>query len=236
MSGVVTAYARMVVVGAPGGVNSRAAGRAWAQRPMDQRLVAEVRACRVCAAALPLGPRPLLRGRPSARLLIVSQAPGRRAHESGLSFDDPSGERLRSWLGLDRAGFYDESRVAVMPLGFCYPGRAAGGGDRAPRPECAPLWHPRLRAMLPEIGLTLYVGSYAIRHYLPALRQMPLTEIVRGWRSLAPEIGALPHPGWRALPWSRKNPWFEAELLPELRARVAALLNPAPRSAPCRRR
>jgi uracil-DNA glycosylase len=201
-----------------------------------ERLLQAAQSCAVCAAALPLGPRPLVRGRPSARLLIVSQAPGRRAHERGLSFDDPSGDRLRGWLGLDRARFYDERLVAIMPMGFCYPGRAANGGDRPPRPECAPLWHARFARLLPAVRLSLYVGGYAVRHYLPALRRKPLSEIVARWRERPPEIAALPHPSWRSSLWLARNPWFEAELLPELRARVAAALTPPPRSAPCRRR
>jgi uracil-DNA glycosylase len=200
------------------------------------RLTSELRACRVCAPWLPLGPLPLVRGRPSARLLIVSQAPGRRAHQSGLSFDDASGDRLRGWLGLDRARFYDEEQVAIMPMGFCYPGRAASGGDLPPRPECAPLWHRPLTALLPEVALTLYVGSHAVRHYLPALRARPLGEAVALWRRLPAAICALPHPSWRTTLWLRQNPWFEAELLPELRARVAAALTLRSRSAPCRRR
>src|SRR5438067_2678574 len=138
------------------------------------RLLAEIRACRRCAAELPLGPRPVVRGRPEARLLIISQAPGTRVHETGLSFDDKSGDRLRQWLGLDRDIFYDESRVAMMPMGFCYPGRAARGGDRPPRPECAPLWHPQLRPYFAQVALTLLVGSYAIRHYLPETRRQSM--------------------------------------------------------------
>jgi uracil-DNA glycosylase len=131
------------------------------------RLLAEVRACTVCAPHLPLGPRPVLRGRPSSRLLIISQAPGTRVHETGVSFNDRSGDRLREWLALDRDTFYDESRVAIMPIGLCYPGRGAGGGDLSPRRECAPRWHTPLRALLPAIELTLLVGSYAI-YFLPA--------------------------------------------------------------------
>jgi uracil-DNA glycosylase len=201
-----------------------------------EKLMGDIRACRVCAPFLPLGPRPLVRGRPSARLLIVSQAPGRRAHQSGLSFDDASGDRLRLWLGLDRARFYDEQEVAIMPMGFCYPGRAGAGGDLPPRPECAPLWHRALLELLPEVALTLYVGFHAVRHYLPALRARPLGDIVAQWRNLPPEVCALPHPSWRTTLWLRQNPWFEAELLPELRVRVAAALTPPPRSGPCRRR
>ena len=131
------------------------------------QLLAEVRACTVCASHLPRGPRPVLRGRPSARLLIISQAPGTQAHETGLSFNDRSGDRLREWLALDREIFYDESRVAIMPIGLCYPGRDTRGGDLPPRRECAPRWHTQLRAALPAIGLTLLVGSYAIYYYLP---------------------------------------------------------------------
>lgn len=199
------------------------------------RLLAEIRACRVCAAHLPLGPRPIVRGQPSARLLIVSQAPGTRVHESGLSFDDKSGDRLRDWLGLDREAFYDESRVAVMPIGFCYPGRSQGG-DRPPRPECAPLWHARLRARLPAISLTLLVGSYAIGHYLPATRTDPMTEAIARWREFLPSVFVLPHPSWRAALWERAHPWFAEEALPVLRARVAEALSPTPRCGPCRRR
>ncbi len=199
-------------------------------------LSAEIRACTVCAPYLPLGPRPVVRGRPSARLLIISQAPGIRVHESGLSFDDRSGDRLRAWLGLDREAFYDESRVAVMGMGFCYPGRDMKGGDRPPRPECAPRWHGRLRPLLPAIELTLLVGLHAIRHYLPAQRSRPMAETVADWRDFLPEFFVLPHPSWRAALWLAGNPWFGAEALPELRARVAAALNRTPRSAPCRRR
>jgi uracil-DNA glycosylase len=188
------------------------------------RLLAEIRRCTVCAAHLPLGPRPILRGRPSARLLIVSQAPGIRVHRTGLSFDDRSGDRLRLWLGFDRESFYDESRVAIMGVGFCYPGRARSGGDLPPRPECAPLWHARIRAQLPAIGLTLLVGSHAIRLYLPA-QARTMSEAVARWCEFLPAIFPLPHPSWRGALWQRSNPWFEEEVLPELRARVAAVLS-----------
>ncbi|HJU18429.1 MAG TPA: uracil-DNA glycosylase family protein [Stellaceae bacterium] len=197
------------------------------------RLIAEIRGCTLCAAHLPLGPRPVVRGRPSARLLIISQAPGQKAHHSGLSFDDRSGERLREWLGLNRAVFWDESRVAIMPLGFCYPGRAPGGGDRPPRPECAPHWHGALRSLLPAIELTLLVGSYAIRHYLPQTRARPAGEAIAQWRDFLPDFFPLPHPSWRVALWQRQNPWFETEVLPELRARLALILGPHSRSAPC---
>jgi uracil-DNA glycosylase len=200
-------------------------------------LIAEIRGCTVCAAHLPLGPRPVVRGHHSARVLIVSQAPGTRVHETGLSFNDRSGDRLRLWLGLDRDRFYDESRVAIMPIGFCYPGRDTKGGDLPPRPECAPLWHARLRARLPGIELTLLVGSYAIARYLPSQRNRSMTETIACWRDFLPKFLVLPHPSWRTTRWLRDNPWFDDEVLPELRARVAAVLSlRTPRSAPCLRR
>ena len=189
-----------------------------------ERLIAEVRACTRCAAELPLGPRPVVRGRPSARLLIVSQAPGTRVHETGLSFNDRSGDRLRDWLGLDRQIFYDEERVAIMAMGFCYPGRLERGGDRPPRPECAPLWHPRLRPHFAAVRLTLLVGSYALNHYLPQSRKQPSSRTLVRWREFLPEYFVLPHPSWRTTAWERRNPWFAGELLPELRRAVARAL------------
>ena len=188
-----------------------------------ERLMAEIAGCRRCAG-LPLGPKPVVRGRPSARLLIVSQAPGTQAHETGLSFNDRSGDRLRQWLGLDRDTFYDASRVALMPIGFCYPGRDIRGGDLPPRRECAPFWHPRLLPHFAAVGLTLLVGSHAIRHYLPERRRQSLSEILAGWREFLPHSSVLPHPSWRTTHWERTHPWFAAELLPELRVRVAAAL------------
>jgi len=187
-------------------------------------LLAEVRACTHCAAYLPLGPRPIVRGRPNARLLIISQAPGTKVHETGLSFNDRSGDRLREWLAIDRDTFYDESRVAVMGMGFCYPGRNAKGGDLPPRPECAPLWHPRLRPWFSDVRLTLLVGSYAIRYYLPESRRQPMSATLLRWREFLPEYFVLPHPSWRATLWERRNPWFLTEALPTLRRDVAAAL------------
>jgi uracil-DNA glycosylase len=198
--------------------------------------VSEVRSCAVCASELPFPPRPILRGRPSARLLIISQAPGTQAHESGLSFNDRSGDRLREWLGIDRDSFYDEARVAIMPVGFCYPGRDARGGDLPPRRECAPLWHRQLRTLLPAIDLTLLVGSYAVSHYLARRRGRSMTDTILRWREFLPDFFVLPHPSWHTAAWLRDKPWFEAEVLPELRARVGLVLSPRPRSAPCPRR
>ncbi len=192
--------------------------------PDLDRLLGEARACRVCAADLPLGPRPVLRAGVNARLMIIGQAPGTRVHETGIPWNDPSGERLRQWLDLDRSRFYDQNKIAIVPMGFCYPGREPKGGDKPPRPECAPLWHPPLRAALKQVGLTLLVGLYAQRHYLGPRRRASLTETVRAWRDYLPEQLPLPHPSWRNTAWLKRNPWFEAELVPDLQARVAALL------------
>jgi uracil-DNA glycosylase len=191
---------------------------------MIEKLLAEVRACRVCAAELPLGPRPVLRASADARLLIIGQAPGTRVHASGIPWDDRSGERLRDWLATPPEVFYDPGRIAIVPMGFCYPGVDARGGDRPPRPECAPLWHSRLLAALPRVELTLLVGAYAQAYHLGKRRKASLTETVRAWRDYAPDYLPLPHPSWRNTAWLKRNPWFEAELLPELRDRVGALL------------
>ncbi len=185
-----------------------------------ERLLAEVGACQACAAELPLGPRPVVRASPTARILIVGQAPGTRVHETGIPWNDPSGDRLRQWLALDKAAFYDDSRIAIIPMGLCYPGRAPGGGDLPPRRECAPLWHRRLLAHLPDIRLTLLVGSYAQAHYLAARRKPTMTETVRAWHEYLPAMVPLPHPSWRTTAWLRRNPWFADELLPELRVMV----------------
>lgn len=187
-------------------------------------LLAEIRACRHCEAHLPLGPRPVVVANPNARLLIIGQAPGTKVHESGIPWNDRSGDTLRGWLAIDRETFYDPERVAIMPMGFCYPGVLPKGGDAPPRPECAPLWHDRLHAHLPNIGLTLLAGMYAQAEYLGKSRQKTLTATVAAWRDYGPEVMPLPHPSWRSGNLLRKNPWFEAELLPELRARVRALV------------
>lgn len=187
------------------------------------RTLADVRACQRCAAHLPLGPRPVVRGTPSARLLIISQAPGTKVHNSGLSFSDRSGDRLRDWLGIDRDTFYDEARIAIMPMGLCYPGVNAKGGDLPPRKECAPLWHPKLLPLFPNVGLTLLVGSYAVNGYLAA-RKPTLSETVEAWRDFGPRFLPLPHPSWRNTGWLKKNPWFEQELVPALRRKVRALI------------
>lgn len=194
--------------------------------PMAETLadvLTAARACTLCAAHLPLGPRPVLRAGPGARLLIVGQAPGTRVHDSGVPWNDPSGDRLRQWLGLERERFYDVTFVAIVPMGFCYPGRDAKGGDRPPRPECAPTWHPRLLPLLTGIKLTLLIGRYAQARYLGERAKPTLDATVTAWRDYAPGFLPLPHPSWRNYTWLNRNPWFEAELLPQLRARVAAL-------------
>ena len=186
------------------------------------RLCQEVRACQTCADQLPLGPRPVFRASVSARLLIAGQAPGTKVHATGIPWNDPSGERLRDWLAMDRAAFYDESRVAILPMGFCYPGRLPNGGDRPPRPECAPLWRRRLLDRMPAIRLTLLVGSYA---QADAFGPGPMTERVRAFRDHLPAIIPLPHPSWRTTGWERRNPWFTTDLIPVLRARVTEVMD-----------
>lgn len=187
-------------------------------------LLAEVRACTHCAEHLPLGPRPVLRAKRSARILIVGQAPGTKVHATGIPWNDPSGDRLRTWMGVDRETFYDESRIAVIPMGFCYPGRLPRGGDAPPRPECAPMWHARLRALLPDIELTLLFGQYAHAHYLGERGHKRLLDNVRNWRNYAPDYMPMPHPSPRNQLLLRKNPWVEAELVPELQRRVAKII------------
>jgi len=185
-------------------------------------IAAEARACSVCAGVLPLGPRPVFRVSATARLLIIGQAPGTKVHETGIPWNDPSGERLRGWLMMDRELFYDVGRIAIVPMGLCYPGRLANGGDAPPRRECAPLWQSRLLSAMPEIRLTLLVGSYALAH---VLGRGPMTQRVRAFRDHLPRFFPLPHPSWRTTAWERKNPWFQTEALPELRRAVDAALN-----------
>ena len=182
--------------------------------------VEEVRRCQACAPDLPHGTRPVFQTSPTARLLIASQAPGSRVHASGIPFQDRSGDRLRAWTGLSPEQFYDRQMIAILPMGFCYPGRSAGG-DAPPRRECARLWRKRLLAQMPEIRLTLLVGSYA---QTDALGPGKVEDRVRRYRDYLPEYFALPHPSWRSQLWIERNPWFETDVLPTLRSQVEQAL------------
>ncbi len=182
----------------------------------------DLRACTLCAASLPHGPRPIVQIGHGARILLIGQAPGRKVHASGIPWDDASGDTLRGWLGLAKAAFYDPAQVALLPMGFCYPGTGKSG-DLPPRPECAPRWHAAAHAHMPAITMTVLIGAYAQAHYL-AKPGGTLTETVAQFRNHAPDIWPLPHPSPRNRPWLARNPWFEADLLPALRARVAQIL------------
>jgi uracil-DNA glycosylase len=183
-------------------------------------LLADARACRHCTD-LPGGPRPILQASATSRLVIASQAPGSIAHASGVPFQDPSGERLRDWLGIGEDVFYDAGRVAILPMGMCYPGRYEKGGDLPPRPECAPRWRARFLALMPEVRLILLVGGYS---QADALGPGRMTDRVRAFREQLPRYFPLPHPSWRTGVWERRNPWFTAEVLPALKAEVRRAL------------
>lgn len=188
-------------------------------------LMAEIRRCRVCAPCLSHEPNPVVRAQsPSARLMIIGQAPGTRVHATGIPWNDPSGDTLRGWLGLDPAVFYDQTKVAIMPMGFCYPGKDKSGGDLPPRPECAPLWHDRILSRLPAVELTLLIGRYAQERYLGAAAKGAVTETVRAWAGYL-DGGFLPlvHPSPRNRLWMKRNPWFEENVVPALKTRIGAL-------------
>ena len=189
-------------------------------------LLKEVRACTICAPALADGPRPVLQADARARILVAGQAPGRKVHASGIPFDDPSGERLRDWMGLDRAAFYDPGLLAILPMGFCYPGTGKSG-DLPPRSECAPTWRARLLASMPNIALTLVIGQYAVGWHLPGSSSHSLTDTVKSWRDQWPALLPLPHPSPRNNIWLKKNPWFAGEVIPVLQARVREIAKPA---------
>jgi uracil-DNA glycosylase len=187
----------------------------------------EIRACTLCAKHLTHGVRPVLRMSRTARICIAGQAPGIRVHTSGVPFTDPSGDRLRAWMGVDSDTFYDEARVAIVPMGFCFPGYDDKGGDRPPRPECVRTWHDRLFSAAQAFDLVLVIGTYAQNYHLKGRTKATLTETVQAWREYGPLYVPLPHPSWRNNAWLKKNPWFEKELLPSLRKRVARALSSA---------
>ena len=190
----------------------------------SHQLIEQVSKCVICEPHLPLGARPVIQFNPNARILIAGQAPGIKVHETGVPFNDASGNRLREWLGLTRDEFYDANNIAILPMGFCYPGRGKSG-DLPPRKECAPAWREQLLAALPNIELTIVLGKYAQSYHLPETKKMPLTELVKSWREYWPNYLVLPHPSPRNNIWLKKNPWFEQDVLPELDKHVAAILN-----------
>lgn len=188
-------------------------------------VIREVRACELCSAHLPLGPRPVLQCHSAARILIAGQAPGQKVHESGVPFQDASGDRLRSWLGVSKEDFYDDRKFAILPMGFCFPG-SGSSGDLPPRSECAPAWRRELLGHMSKLRVTLVIGQYAQDYHLPGSGSS-VTEVVRSWRNHWPGVVPLPHPSPRNNPWLIKNPWFEVDLLPALRTRIAQVLRDA---------
>ncbi|NLY64234.1 MAG: uracil-DNA glycosylase family protein [Alcaligenaceae bacterium] len=186
-------------------------------------LLKEIRACKVCEPHLPLGARPVMAASAKSRILLIGQAPGRKVHETGIAWNDPSGDNLRSWLGLDKEQFYDPDLVAIVPMGFCYPG-SGKSGDLPPRKECAPLWHEKLLERMPCVTLTVLIGRYAQAYYLNDKACKTLTETVHNFREYLPEYLPLPHPSPRNRIWQRRNPWFEQDVLPELKQRVKQAL------------
>ena len=187
-----------------------------------EKVIKDAKACNICTD-LPLGPRPVFQVSRAAKILIAAQAPGIRVHKSGRPFTDPSGDRLREWMGVDEETFYDPAQIAIVPMGFCYPGTGKSG-DLPPRKECAPAWRAQMLAAMPQIELTLVIGQYAHAWHLGKRRQKNLTETVKNWQSYAPDIIPLPHPSPRNNIWLKKNPWFEADLLPVLNAQVQEYL------------
>ena len=191
-----------------------------------EAVLADIAACRACAPELTHAPRPVVRVASATRLLICGQAPGRRVHESGVPFTDPSGDRLRTWMGVDYETFYGRAEIGVAAMAFCFPGTNPKGGDFPPPPRCAQLWRPRLLAQLPNVELTLLVGGYAQEWALGQRMKGNMTDTVRAWRDYAPAILPMPHPSWRNTGWLKRNPWFEAEVTPYLRQRVLEILRP----------
>ena len=188
-----------------------------------ERLLSEIRSCQVCKSQLPLGPRPVVAAHPNSRIVIIGQAPGTKVHQTGIPWDDPSGKQLRSWLNILDSVFYDESKIALMPMGFCYPGRGKGG-DLPPRPECAPLWHSALLSSMPSLELIILIGTYSQKYYLGNTAKATLTETVKGYQEYLPKYFPLPHPSPRNRFWQSKNPWFGQEVVPVLQERVTHIL------------
>lgn len=188
-----------------------------------EKLLSEIRACTVCEKHLPFGPRPIVAAHLNSKIVIIGQAPGTKVHETGVPWDDPSGKQLRKWIGVSEKVFYDETKIALVPMGFCYPGKGKSG-DLPPRPECAPLWHNRLLNTMPKLQLTLLIGQYAQKHYLGATMEKNLTETVRNFKSYLPNFFVLPHPSPRNRFWLSKNSWFEKDVLPKLRKEVANII------------
>lgn len=189
------------------------------------KLKVEINACDLCKQHLPLGPRPVVRGSSSAAILIIGQAPGTRVHETGIPWNDASGDRLRDWLNMDKAQFYDEAMLAIMPMGFCYPGRAPNGGDNPPRPECAPMWHEKMLALLPNIQLTLLIGAYAQKRYLKNGGAKTMTANVLDFENhIKTGVLCLPHPSWRTVSWQKKNPFFEENVLPLINRTISKII------------
>ena len=193
------------------------------------QLIEQVSKCVICEPHLPLGARPVIQFNPNARILIAGQAPGTKVHETGIPFNDASGNRLRDWLGLTSSEFYNANNIAILPMGFCYPGKGKSG-DLPPRKECAPAWREQLLAALPNIELTIILGKYAQAYHLPHTKKLPLTELVKSWREYWPNYLVLPHPSPRNNIWLKKNPWFEQDVLPQLSNRIADILIKNPNS------
>ncbi|MCI5083568.1 MAG: uracil-DNA glycosylase family protein [Saprospiraceae bacterium] len=191
---------------------------------IDEKKLEEIRNCTICEEHLPLGPRPVFDIHPAARIAIISQAPGRIVHESGIAWDDQSGDRLRDWLGVDKDTFYNTPHFAIIPMGFCYPGKGKSG-DLPPRKECAPQWHPTLWRMLPQIELKLVIGQYAQKRYLGKSRKRNLTETVRHYEEYLPEFLPLPHPSPINVRWRKKNEWFATDVVPKVTEIVQKIIN-----------
>lgn len=188
-----------------------------------QKLLSEISACEVCKAHLPLGPRPIVTAHPDSKIIIIGQAPGTKVHQTGVPWDDPSGKQLRKWLGVSDEVFYDETKIALVPMGFCYPGKGKGG-DLPPRTECAPLWHQKLWDNMPNLELIILIGTYAQNYYLKGKKEKNLTETVKNFHAYSPNYFPLPHPSPRNRFWLTKNPWFEEKAVPELKEKVSKII------------